>query len=332
MSPKKEYFVILFVSIVIPFVSYFIFYSYFKNSDTQISEEIVEKVSALVTPPSTQASLLFVGDIMLDRTIRKDGELYGYKNLFACLENEFKGYDEVIGNLEGTITNFQSVSRDAAYEAPASFRFTFDTQAVQSLVDIGLSIVSIGNNHIRDFGDEGINQTIQNTQEMNLLVFGNPQKNRPSGDRRYVIKEIAGTKIAFIAYNQFFGTKEQTFEDLQEAISYSDLQIIYTHWGDEYTPARSDIKILARSFVDAGADLIIGGHPHVIQEIETYKDVSIYYSLGNFIFDQYWEEAVRTGLGVEVLIANKKIQSLTEKKFESIRHKGTCIKTSEPQG
>jgi poly-gamma-glutamate capsule biosynthesis protein CapA/YwtB (metallophosphatase superfamily) len=78
--------------------------------------------------------------------------------------------------------------------------------------------------------------------------------------------------------------------------------------------------------------LIIGAHPHVIQEEEMYKSVPIYYSLGNFIFDQYWEESVRNGLGVHITIQDKKIVDRERVLFENTRHKGTCVKNSTPSG
>jgi poly-gamma-glutamate synthesis protein (capsule biosynthesis protein) len=323
MSPKKEYLLIFLFSLGISLISYWAAHSYLNNKkgEENTNIKIPQTKIGIESKPQT-LSLLFVGDIMLDRTIRKDGETYGYKNLFACLQDTFAPYDEVIGNLEGTVTNFTSVSKNAAYESPESFRFTFDKDAVVELVTLGLSIVSLANNHIRDFGDAGIAQTIQNTQELNLLTFGDPRPQK----QRYLIKEINNTKIAFIPYNQFFGTKEQVYEDLKNTKDISDLQIIFAHWGDEYVPVRSDIRALTYAFVDAGADLVIGAHPHVIQEQEVYEDVKIYYSLGNFIFDQYWEEAVRTGLGVSVTIQDKKITDFEEIYFESNRRAGTCEK------
>jgi gamma-polyglutamate biosynthesis protein CapA len=323
MNPKKEYLLIFLFSVGISLISYVISYSYLEKKS--IEENSIEKVPQLKTDSKSESkttSLLFVGDIMLDRTIRKDGESQGYKNLFSCLKDEFAPYDEVIGNLEGTITNFSSVSRDAAYESPESFRFTFDKDAATALVEIGLSIVSLANNHIQDFGNGGIAQTIQHANELKLLTFGDP---RPQSTR-YVIKQINDIKIAFIPYNQFFGTKEQVYEDLKNTKDSSDIQIIFAHWGDEYVPVRSDIQTLAHTFVDVGADLVIGAHPHVIQEQEIYKGSRIYYSLGNFIFDQYWEEAVRSGLGVSVTIQDKKIMDFKEMYFESKRRGGTCEK------
>jgi len=325
MSPRKEFFLILFISFAIPMLAYPVVYSFFQNN-----EEYVENVSASLeelqkTPEPI--SLLFVGDIMLDRTIRADGEVYGYANLFSCLAEEFARHDEVIGNLEGTVTNFESVSKGAPYESPQSFRFTFDVKAVQALVDIGLSTVSLANNHIRDFGDDGIAQTVAHANEIHLSTFGSPQQ----GSVRYVIKDVHGTKIAFIPYNQFFGTPEQVTEDLELTKPISDIQIIFAHWGDEYVPARADIKSLAHTFVDQGADLVIGAHPHVIQESEVYRNVPIYYSLGNFIFDQYWEEAVRTGKAVVVSVVDKKIAIEKELVVESTRHEGSCFKKALSQ-
>lgn len=325
MLDKKGYLYIFLILVSIILMIYFGVPSDFeKNTVASVSDISFYQKIFSSEENSKPTSLLFVGDIMLDRTIRKDGELYGYENIFACLEEEFKKYDEVIGNLEGTITSNKSVSRDAEYLSPESYRFTFDKKAVESLKNIGLSIVSIGNNHIRDFGNDGIIQTIQAGFDLELDIFGDPR----TSSQGYIIKNIKGNRVAFIAYNQFFGTVNQTFEDLEAAKKASDIQIIFTHWGDEYVPVRGGIKTLAHNFVDKGADLIIGTHPHVIQENETYKGVEIFYSLGNFIFDQYWEEAVRNGLLVNVSIEDKKIIS-TQKIFsESIRHKGTCLKTS----
>lgn len=320
MSAKAEFIFILCIAIGFPVLTYPLAYSFFQKPNPESMEDVMY-VPVAHEEISKPVSLLFIGDIMLDRTIRKNGEVQGYSNLFSCLKEEFAKHDAVIGNLEGTVTDFESVSRDAPYEAPESFRFTFDIDAVRALTDIGLSIVSIGNNHIRDYGDDGIAQTLEKTRELGLVTFGDP---RPNG-RGYAIETIGKTKVAFIAYNQFFGTQEQTIEDLRQSEPLSDLQIIFSHWGDEYVPARSDTKAFARRLVDQGADLIIGTHPHVIQEKEMYKDAWIYYSLGNFIFDQYWEEAVSTGLAVNVIIEKDRIKELNESKVKSRRNAGSCF-------
>ncbi|MEY4440718.1 MAG: hypothetical protein RLY49_344 [Candidatus Parcubacteria bacterium] len=322
MKPKKELILIFLVAFFIPLILYVSFETFLYSKSQPQKQNMVQTLEEKIKLKSKPVSLLFVGDIMLDRTIRKDGEQYGYANLFSCLKEEFSKHDAVIGNLEGTITNFNSVSRDASYQAPESFRFTFDIEAVRALKDLGLSTVSLANNHIRDFGDEGIRQTVENASTINLGIFGDPRKNI---SQRFLIQKIGDTTFAFIPYNQFFGTKEQTFEDLKNTQSISDVQIIFAHWGDEYVPTRADIKELGKSFVSNGADLVIGAHPHVIQEHEVYKGVPIYYSLGNFIFDQYFQEDVQNGMGVTVIFENKKISTTTEMYFKSTRHKGTCM-------
>jgi poly-gamma-glutamate synthesis protein (capsule biosynthesis protein) len=321
MNPKVEFIVIVSLSFFIPVAGY-IFASSYIEERFYSPETIAQYIYDNSRPDPEPIKLLFVGDIMLDRTLRKDGEQQGYAELFSCLPDMFAGYDEVIGNLEGTVTEYRSVSRDAPYEAPESFRFTFDPGAVRVLVDAGLGVVSLANNHIRDFGNDGIAQTVANAEHMGLVTFGDP---RPDA-KRYVVHEVEGTRIAFVPYNQFMGTAEQTLADLAQSSAESDMQVVFPHWGDEYVPARADTKQLARKFVDAGADLIIGAHPHVIQESETYNGTPIYYSLGNFIFDQYWEPAVSTGMMVEIEMLDGKIVNQKEILVESKRHSGTCLK------
>lgn len=322
MTKKAEYFFAVLLSILVPIALYFLvgFMLAEKLKSNSIEQSVASEVG-IRKKDESPIRLLFLGDIMLDRTIRKDGERYGYDNLFSCLADTFAKYDSVIGNLEGTVTDFPSVSKDASYQAPESFRFTFDITAVKALQDIGLSVVSLANNHIRDFGDDGVAQTINNLDSIGLKHFGSPG----STEQRWVIEEINGTRIAYVGYNQFFGTVGETTSDLRTVQEVSDMQIVFAHWGDEYVPATENMKSLARTFVDSGADIVIGAHPHIVQESENYKDVTIYYSLGNFIFDQYFEQAVTEGIAVGVQISDKKITSTKELKVKSVRHKGSCF-------
>lgn len=319
MNPKTEFALILLVSFVLPVTTYAVASNLMENAYWKAATPITEALKTDHKPPS---KILFVGDIMLDRDIRLGGERKGYDELFSCLPDMLAGYDRVIGNLEGTITDNQSVSAGAPYESPESFRFTFDVDAVRALKQAGLTTVSIANNHIRDFGNDGIAQTVANLTQLGIPYFGDPR----SDGQKYVVEDIKGTRVAFVGHNQFFGTKEETLAALSQASAESDLQVVFPHWGDEYVPVRPDVRQLAHEFVDAGADLIIGAHPHVIQEDEIYNDVAIYYSLGNFIFDQYWEPAVSTGMMVEIEIIDKQFSIGKKIQTQSIRHSGTCLK------
>jgi poly-gamma-glutamate synthesis protein (capsule biosynthesis protein) len=111
--------------------------------------------------------------------------------------------------------------------------------------------------------------------------------------------------------------QKSTIEEIQKAKQYSDIIIVFCHWGTEYSLIADDgLKNLAHSFIDGGADLVIGSHPHVIEPMEEYNGKRIYYSLGNFIFDQHFNNNVRNGLGVEVKIdKNTKQMNFTEKSF-----------------
>lgn len=140
----------------------------------------------------------------------------------------------------------------------------------------------------------------------------------PNGEKS-IIKDVDGIKIGFVSYNQFNGApleQQNTIDEIKKVKTATDLVIIFCHWGDEYQlKENTNQETLAHQFVDAGADLVIGSHPHVIQPMEEYMGKRIYYSLGNFIFDQYFNESVRNGLGVVV-----QIDKTTKKLDFSERH------------
>ena len=136
-----------------------------------------------------------------------------------------------------------------------------------------------------------------------------------------------GLKIAFLNYNQFEQDAEKkTLEDIKTAQnSKADEIILYTHWGKEFVPeAADDIKNLAHEFVDAGVDLIIGTHPHVIQNKEEYRGKMIYYSLGNFIFDQYFSPETQKGMLVQVEIDSSKKMQFKES-YVKIQNNGQTL-------
>jgi len=140
--------------------------------------------------------------------------------------------------------------------------------------------------------------------EGRIHYFGNAGED----SNRFFVEEINGIKIAFVNYNQFVGSGERdALADLQAAKkAQPDFTIMYTHWGKEFTDTPSERnKELAHEFVDGGADVIIGSHPHVVQTREQYKGKTIYYSLGNFIFDQYFDPNTQKGLAVQVELGSQ---------------------------
>ena len=106
--------------------------------------------------------------------------------------------------------------------------------------------------------------------------------------------------------------------------------VVFSHWGVEYSPASTDsMKSLAHQFIDAGADLVVGSHPHVIEPMEIYNGKRIYYSLGNFIFDQYFNEDVRNGLGVTVRINKETKQMDFSDEYFYLDDNGQTIEKTE---
>ncbi len=244
--------------------------------------------------------VLFGGDMMFDRYIRETGEKRGYDFLFAKMHDMLLSYDEVIANLEGPITDHPSVSVGSAFGSRDNYVFTFDPKVTQALHNNHIRTVNLGNNHILNFGEEGLMQTRQFLDQSSIDFFGDPK----DASHRVVVETIRGVKVALVNYNQFVsgGDDADVMTDIREAKQSADIVVVYTHWGTEYVAPPQKVKDLAHTMIDAGADAIIGSHPHIVQESETYKNKKIYYSLGNFVFDQFFQDDTKKGLMVEMTI------------------------------
>ncbi|MDD5481603.1 MAG: CapA family protein [Candidatus Shapirobacteria bacterium] len=247
-----------------------------------------------------KAKILFGGDLMFDRHIRFFAEEKGYEFVFADLEGLFSGYDLVVANLEGPITDNPSVSLGTVPGTPENFIFTFDPRVAPLLTNHNISVVCLGNNHILNFGQTGLEATRRYLSRAGVDFFGF------AGDdeNRTLVRKVGSLSFGFANYNQFQeGGLLAAQEDIASLKGRVDWLILYAHWGNEYQPqAGPAIEELARDFIDRGVDLIIGSHPHVIQQKEIYRDKIIYYSLGNFVFDQYFSPEVTRGLlvGLEI--------------------------------
>lgn len=296
---KKVYSVVFVVIILIA-----VFYSYEKREAFHFAKATRNK------------KILFVGDMMFDRYIRKVGYERGGDFIFSCanLSGFLKGFDLVLGNLEGPITENASRSMLTEPRSDNNFVFTFPTNTAGLLAENNIKLVNLGNNHISNFGQEGIDSTKKYLAESGIKYFGQPGEALAKWG-----------KFSFISYNEFGGESAQKIaKKILEEKNNGQMVLVYAHWGDEYVPPPERVKKLARSFIDVGAEMIIGSHPHIVQESEIYKGKHIYYSLGNFIFDQYWDKEVSTGLVLEVKIENGKIEIL-EHKVSLNKDGRTCL-------
>ncbi len=272
-----------------------------------------------------EAKVLFVGDMFFDRQIRKTIYSKGEDHLFSCISDFLKSADMVVGNLEGPITENASKSMLTEPGSPDNFIFTFPTVSAKLLAKNNIKIVNLGNNHIGNFGKEGIESTKKFLDEAGVKYFGGLTGNEP-----IYRTEIAGKKVSFVSYNEFGGDSSQKVsEKIKKEVEDGQTVIVYTHWGEEYIAPATRIKNAAKLFAQSGAKAIVGSHPHVILEKETIKlpsgqETVVYYSLGNFIFDQYWNKEVSTGLVLEFNFKGDQL-SIREHRVSINRDGTTCL-------
>lgn len=260
-------------------------------------------VLVATTSPTTAvsgASILFVGDIMLDRNVAVHARAVGNDALFAGVKNLFAGHDALIGNLEGTITTHSSV----AQQDHTILRFTFDPHYAQILAELGFSAVSLANNHALDFGEFGYEDTLHYLDTVQVGAFGSP-----FNDSHLALQlMVKDKKVCMVGYHSLFNPDySAVVQKIKSIRPGCDKVLVMTHWGVEYQHEPiAQQKEAAHAFIDAGADVVIGGHPHVVEPLEVYQGRAIFYSLGNFLFDQRFSPQVQRGLAVEVVFEDKK--------------------------
>lgn len=250
--------------------------------------------------PAHEALLLFGGDAMFDRYIRDVGERHGGAYAFSCLQDELRKADVVVVNLEGPITANESVSQGTKDGEDGHYQFTFPLATAQELFAHNVRVVNIGNNHIMNFSREGLLETKTALDFAGVEYFGDPDRGEAE---RVLRKDVNGIPLSFVNWSDWTSDKtDHTVAQVRREKEAGRLPIVYAHWGDEYAPAPERTKVLARQFVDAGAELVLGSHSHIEGEHEVYRGKDIYYSLGNFIFDQYFSDEVRNGIMVRAYV------------------------------
>lgn len=248
------------------------------------------------------AHLIFGGDMMFDRYIRQVTSTVGGDYIFSCIDQLILPADLVVANLEGPITSHESVA------TADNLRFTFPLGTAQLLKRHNVHVVHLGNNHMLDFSRDGLLETVAALDFTGIQHFGNPDLPEAEKVLRIVLQ---GISLSFVSWSDWTSDKtDHTVAQVRKEREAGRIPIVYTHWGDEYTAAPERTKVLARQFVDSGAELVVGSHSHVEGEHEIYKGKHIYYSLGNFIFDQYFDESVRNGILLDVELSKEGVLSV----------------------
>jgi len=253
------------------------------------------------TTPANSISLVAVGDIMLGGTAEEVLIEKGYDYPFTKVQHLLNGADIVIGNLEGPLTNLcESTLEDKEY----IFRSPPDL-VVPALKKAGFNILNLANNHILDFDIQGMNDTINSLSKQHIQTVGTG--NNSAQARSGTILQTNNGDVGFLSYSltfpelfwatkdkagTAFGHEKDIREDVQRLSKQVDYIIVSFHWGREKSlELRPYQPKLGRAAIDAGADIVIGHHPHVLQAVEEYKDGLIIYSLGNFVFGSYSTDA-----------------------------------------
>lgn len=240
-------------------------------------------------------NIIFAGDVMLGRAVE---EQYKQKDIFENVRAAFSRADAVVVNLEGPVL---SNHIKTPYN---SYKFSFATSTLNLLKDAGVTDVSLANNHTDNYGRDGYVETILSLKSSGINSFGDPNT---ISEYSVSEREISGKKFIFAGINDTYGNlAEGKIIELAKNTrdKFSDAFFVFViHWGEEYKVIANDRQVrIGRGLVDAGVDLIIGSHPHVVQNIEKYNGKFIFYSLGNFVFDQYFSTSTQEGLAVNLKI------------------------------
>jgi poly-gamma-glutamate capsule biosynthesis protein CapA/YwtB (metallophosphatase superfamily) len=280
--------------------------SNFLPNDFLLSKDKQVVINNLPTNNDKNLRLLFWGDVMLDRNVKNKINKNGFDYLFATTSKNqwrFNDYDLVSANLEGAVTN------NGEHYAPVFENdFAFAHGVVKQFKKYGFNFFNIANNHLADQGQRGIIETRKNLDSLGFSFVG--CEDRIVSEYSSEILNIAGKKIGMIGLSMVYGEFDRKRANAltKTLASSTDLVIVNIHWGTEYQHQFSKLQQqVGHELIDNGADIIIGHHPHVVQGMELYKGKPIFYSLGNFIFDQYFSADTQEGLGVAIELNSDKL-------------------------
>ena len=203
----------------------------------------------------------------------KYDEVGDFNYFFENVKSVFEADDLTIVNFEGTLT-------DSTTREDKQFAFKADKSYAEILTDGFVEAANLANNHSKDYGEQSYNDTMDALDEAGITNFGYD---------RVAIKKVKGIKVGLVGTYVLadgLGVKDSMEKNIQDLKDEGAQVIIASfHWGEEKAEYPNDVQVeLAHAAIDAGADLVLGHHPHVLQGIEQYKGKNIVYSLGNFCF------------------------------------------------
>lgn len=290
--------------------------------------KIAARAAELAQPKTT--TLLFVGDVMLARGVEFYTEREGggdFEFPFSYVSSTLRAADLTIGNLEHPVSD-RGRNQGSEYSLRAS------PDSVTGLKGAGFDVVSLANNHIWDWGTDALSDTITHLDRAGIAHAG-AGMNEPSANAPVAI-EHHKNRIVFASWTNLYPEgleakgenpgvsrfrEDEAPMRVRELANLHDIVVVLLHFGDEYRPNANEAqKRIARSLVTAGADLVIGHHPHVVEEVERYGNGWIAYSLGNFVFDQGFSDETMRGLALRVTVKDGRVENVEELRTQMNAH------------
>ncbi len=249
-------------------------------------------LAALNLDPARLRTIVATGDVIPARSV--DTMIRRRNNDFAYPLARTK---DLLGDGDLTVINLEAPLIQRCPPHDTGFTFCGQVGFARALKNAGVDLATLENNHIGNYGWQGIEETKQRLDEVGILW----------ADRKTpAVVDLNGLRVGFLAYN---GVGERfdrpaMVEAIQALRPQVDVLVVAVHWGREYVAipavspgiANDNPVDIAHLIIDAGADLIIGNHPHWIQAAEVYNGKYIMYAHGNFVFDQMWSDETRLGV------------------------------------
>lgn len=263
-------------------------------------------------------TVTFTGDVLLDRSVGQLIEVYGVDYPFIQVGDTLRNSDITAINLETSVSTRGT---------PADKQFTFrsDPMTLQGVVNSGVDVVSLANNHTLDYGVDALRDTFDHLKSYNIAYTGAGNNEEEAFSAYY--KEVKGKKIAIIGISRVLPEVswfargdtpgiahayqyEPMMTYVKKAAEQSDYLMVMIHWNRERQDyPESYAREMGKAFIDAGASAVIGSHSHSLMGIEEYKGYPIFYSLGNFIFTDSASPKGSETMIVQVTLDNGKISS-----------------------
>lgn len=205
---------------------------------------------------------------------------------------------DITKNADITFINLETPIIENCPVTSEGMIFCGDSKNIEGLKYAGVDVVSLANNHAGNYGEKGVEETIK-------LLDDNGIKSTGTAKSNLSIVNLRGINFAFLGYNDITKfqpgvsnvDEEKIKKEIREAKNQAEVVVVTFHWGEEYKDQPDDRqRYLGHLAVDAGADLVIGNHPHWIQPVEIYQNKLIAYAHGNFVFDQMWSQETKEGV------------------------------------